>query len=309
MSNIKINKHASVPFPEGWQLKNKTVHLPDGTTRKILEEVEGGGEGEYRRYRCIVPGCPYNNLFKEGSSAEFRRRAESWHGGGFRKKQAPVAEAVEVDSTLLTVFVPQGQMTEQSTATLLAASPQFPHLTFKVEGQVVDAREMFQLLDQYMPVDEMRDIIESLKHTPQSMHAALFKDLWLDLKKTNTKLITGVKNRLVQRWTKEKADAKYEAQLTLKAMAGAVTHGTIADFDDAWKEANALLKKLRKLALGTDADHVEREMDRLEQMLDDKQLMAHARPFYNLLIDTSEPIVWTSYLFHQVASVLRSHAW
>ena len=46
-----INKHACAPFPEGWRLENGTIHLPDGTTRKILEEDKGGGEGDKVRYR------------------------------------------------------------------------------------------------------------------------------------------------------------------------------------------------------------------------------------------------------------------
>ena len=134
MSNIKlnqqakdaINKHATVPFPEGWKVENNAVVLPDGTRRKVLEEVEGGGEGEKRRYRCIVPGCTYNNLFKEGSSAKLRRDAEAWHAGGFEKKRVCTTIITEreaaVDSTLLTVFVPKCQMTEQTTATLLSSS-------------------------------------------------------------------------------------------------------------------------------------------------------------------------------------------
>ena len=307
-SRDAINKHASVPFPEGWQLQNNAVHLPDGTTRKILEEVEGGGEGEYRRYRCIVPGCPYNNLFKDGSSAKLRRDAEAWHGGGFDKKRSctSLVEASQrppPDATLLTVFVPKCQMTEETTATLLTACPNFADLTFKFEGQVVDAREMYTLLDQYMAKDEMRDILDTLRHTPSSMHSAFFKDLWVDLKKTKAKLITGVKNRMLQRWTREKGDAKYEARKAIKAMAEAITHGTVAQFDAAWEAASAMDETLRRLDLASEADHLEEEMERLSEMLNTKRHMAPAKPFYNLLVDATKLIPWTSHLLHQVKVV------
>ena len=319
MSNTKlnqqakdaINKHATVPFPEGWKVENSAVLLPDGTRRKILEEVEGGGEGEKRRYRCIVPGCTYNNLFKEGSSAKFRRTAEAWHAGGFEKKKGgctTIVTAVNaaVDSTLLTVFVPKCQMTEQTTATLLTVSPNFADLSFKYEGQLIDAREMFLLLDNYMPQDEMLDILRTLEHTPLSMHASVFKDMWNELKKTHIKLITGVKNRIVQRWTREKGDAKYEKMKVIKSMEAAITHGTIAQFDEAWETAKEMDDTLRKLDLASEADHLVEEMDRLANMLETKRKMAPAKPFYNLLIDTSKAIPWTSYLLHQMKVVHTS---
>ena len=262
------------------------------------------------RYRCIIPGCPYSNLITKGSETKLRRDAEAWHAGGFEKKRVCTTIVADreaaVDSTLLTVFVPKCQMTEQTTATLLTVSPNFADLSFKYEGQLIDAREMFLLLDKYMPEDEMLDILRTLEHTPLSMHASVFKDMWNELKKTHIKLITGVKNRIVQRWTREKGDAKYEKMKVIKSMEAAITHGTVAQFDEAWETAKEMDDTLRKLDLASEADHLVEEMDRLAEMLENKRRMAPAKPFYNLLVDTSKAIPWTSYLLHQMKSVHAS---
>ena len=308
-TDYDFGDHACIGLPEGWYLgKNYHLFNSDGIDLGLmLQEV--GRENDNSHVKCILPGCTYERIFKTSSLSSMRRKAEGFHRTGYQKKLKQTTSLVQQDATtcesmssLLTVFVPKGQMTEASTVQLLKVCPQFETISFKADGgQIVKASDIYEFLDEFLPLNELRQTIQALETMHPKMHPGLLRSLWNDVKDAHSNRISGAAKRVINNWTKEHADLMFEKEKLEAALEATVTHGTVADFNQLYQESLRLQTKLWRGKLGKEANLLERAVEQLNEVFEKRQITAKAKPFYKLLRSTSKPIEWDSYLYHQVS--------